>query len=172
MHYYRDTIRASRSLRSAKPTTLKPKDIVLTLGVCWDRDTVVFQKKKKNNRHLKTNTLVKSMTNIETPYKKNLSNSFERKEMKRRNSHPMQKRCSEKVTNIGYLWGWVVVLDVWFKKITRTRNKVHFGKTSRILCYGEKSFWKQVSLGRLMSSLNGKEYSIVTHLLLMFFFIL
>ena len=57
----------------------------------------------------------------------------------------------------GYLRGWAIALNIWYYEVTCTRKKVRFGRTPRILCYQENSFRKQVSLGPLLASLEGKE---------------
>ena len=69
----------------------------------------------------------------------------------------VQARCAGNKTNTGYVKGCSVALTTWFYELTGTGKKLHFGKTPRILCYGENSYRKQVSTGTLFSSLEGKE---------------
>lgn len=70
----------------------------------------------------------------------------------------VQSRCFGKKNNVGYLRGCDVILNIWFYKVISTRKKLLFGRTLRILCYRENSFKKQVSLGPLLSTLDGKRY--------------
>ena len=69
----------------------------------------------------------------------------------------VQERCAGKKTKMGYVKGCSVALNIWFYELTGTGKKVRFGKTPRMLCYGESSYRKQATIEAILSSLEGKE---------------
>ena len=64
-------------------------------------------------------------------------------------------------SNIGYLRGCAIALNLWFYEVNKTRKKAHFGRTPRIQCCGEHSYKKQVSIAALIDFLEGKQVSLL-----------
>lgn len=69
----------------------------------------------------------------------------------------VQARCTGKKTNIDYLKGCTITLNIWFYELNGTKKMLCFSKTPRILCYVANSFQKQAFFGPMLSSLEGKE---------------
>lgn len=69
----------------------------------------------------------------------------------------VKDRCSGKQSRTGYLRGYTIALNIWLYEVTGIREKIHFGRTLRILYYGEGSFKKQAGDSALIESLEGKE---------------